>query len=128
MNDDELDRIIDKALDIPLPEGLSERLEAHIDALAAGEKKRQLRHRFAYWAISTAAVALLCIGVFVGTEKQVSQPQMADTFTNPQEAAIAAEKALVLMSAHLNKGIDQVENAGQKIEKVNQILDKHLKE
>lgn len=127
MNDDEVDRLIDESLEIPIPEGLSERLEAHIDALAAGEKKRKLR-RLTHWATSAAAVVLLCIGIFFGINKQSSQQQMADTFTDPKEAALVAEQALAFMSTQLNKGIGEVENAGQEIEKINQILDKHLKD
>lgn len=128
MKDEDLDRILDEALDIPLPEGLSERLEARIDALAAEEKKRTISRRFIYWATSAAAVALICIGIFLGTGRQAAPPQTADTFTDPQEAAVAAEKVLAFMSTQFNKGVSQVEDAGQKIEQVNHILDKHLKE
>ena len=42
------------------------------------------------------------------------------------DAAAAAEKALLLLSQNLNKGISQVDNAGQEIDKVNNILNKHL--
>lgn len=126
MNDEEVDRLIDESLEIPLPEGLSERLEAHIDTLAANEKKRKLR-RLIYWATSAAAIVLLCIGIFFKIGEQ-SHQQVADTFTDPKEAAIVAEKALAFMSTQLNKGLGEVENAGQEIEKVNQILNKHLKE
>jgi len=51
---------------------------------------------------------------------------LADTYTNPQEAAIAAQKALAFMSSNLNKGIDQINDAQQEINKVNRILNKHL--
>lgn len=128
MKDDELERLIDEALEIPIPEGLSERLEAQIDALAANEKKRKHRLRFTYWISSAAAIALLCIGIFFGIESHSNQQQVADTFTNPEEAAVAAQKALAFMSTQLNKGIDQVENANHEIEKVNQLLNKHLKD
>ena len=125
MDDKELDRMIDEALDIPIPKGLAERLEQHIDHMAANEKKRKL-HRFIYWATSTAAVILLCIGIFMGIESPSNHNKLADTYTDPAEAAIAAEKALAFMSAQLNKGLEQVNEAGQKIENVNQIVYKHL--
>ncbi|MDR3140394.1 MAG: hypothetical protein LBU37_01495 [Tannerellaceae bacterium] len=126
MNDEEVDRLIDESLEIPVPEGLSARLEAHIDALAANEKKRK-NGRLMYRATAAAAIALLCISIFLKTEKQSPAPSMIDTFSNPEEAAVAAGQALAFMSAQLNKGIGKVENAGQEIEKVNQLLDKHLK-
>ncbi|MDR0428966.1 MAG: DUF3379 domain-containing protein [Tannerellaceae bacterium] len=127
MNDEELDRLIDEALEIPIPEGLSDRLEMHINALATNENKRKHRLRFIYWMSSAAAIALLCIGIFIGTGSQSPQHQTADTFTNPEEAAIAAQQALAFLSTQLNKGMEQVENAGHKFEKVNHILNKHLK-
>ncbi|MDR1202858.1 MAG: hypothetical protein LBL58_14690 [Tannerellaceae bacterium] len=126
MNDKEVDRLIDESLEIPLPEGLSGRLEAHIDALAANEKKRKAR-RFIYRLTGAAAITLLCIGIFLGTGKQTPTLSMTDTFSDPEEAAVVAGQALAFMSTQLNKGIGKIEDAEQEIEKVNQLLDKHLK-
>ncbi|MDR1160761.1 MAG: hypothetical protein LBK45_00325 [Tannerellaceae bacterium] len=128
MNDEEAGRLIDESLEIPLPEGLSARLEAHIDALAAGERRRKARRRFMYRATAAAAIALLCIGILLKAGKQAPTLSAADTFSDPKEAAIVAGQALAFMSAQLNKGIEKVEDAGQEIEKVNHLLDKHLKE
>lgn len=125
MDDKELDRMVDEALNIPLPEGLSERLERHVDRLAAGEKKRRIR-RLAYRITGIAAVLLLCIGIFIGTGSRSGELHPADTFTDPAEAAFAAGEALAFMSAQLNKGFDQVSDAGEEIEKINQIMYKHL--
>lgn len=125
MDDKDLDRTMDEILDIPIPKGLAERLEQQIDALAAQEKRHKSR-RFIYWASSAAAVMLLCVGIFFGTSTLPHQSKLADTYTDPAEAAIAAEKALAFMSTQLNKGFDQVSDAGQEIEKVNQIVNKHL--
>jgi hypothetical protein len=127
MNDEEADRLIDESLEIPIPEGLSERLEAHIDALAADEKKRKVR-RFLYRITAAAAIALLCIGIFLETGKQSPTLSAADTFSDPKEAAVVAGQALAFMSSQLNKGIGKVEDAEQEIEKVNHLLDKHFKE
>jgi hypothetical protein len=127
MNDEEADRLIDESLEIPIPKGLSERLEAHIDTLAADEKKRKVR-RFLYQATGAAAIALLCIGIFLKTGKHSPALSPADTFSDPKEAAVVAGQALAFMSAQLNKGIGKVEDAGQEIEKVNHLLDKHFKE
>ncbi|MDR1939011.1 MAG: DUF3379 domain-containing protein [Tannerellaceae bacterium] len=123
MNDKDFDRLLDEALNIPIPDGLAERLEKQVEQYAAREKRRRIR-RF-YWPASAAAIALLCVGIFLQTGKQPSVP--ADTYTDPVEAAIAAEKALAFMSAQLNKGLAQVSTAGEEFEKVNKVIDKHLK-
>ena len=133
MNDKQIDELINKVLreDQTLPEGLSERLEQQIDAWAAAEKKETIRSSFRqrslYWLSGAAAVALLCIGIFqfVAPEKE---HQLADTYTNPQEAAIAAQEALAFLSVNLNKGIEQVNEAQREMNKVNEILNIHLKD
>lgn len=133
MNDKQIDELINKVLreDQTLPEGLSERLKQQIDAWAAAEKKETIRSSFRrrslYWLSGAAAVALLCVGIFqfVAPEKE---HQLADTYTNPQEAAIAAQEALAFLSVNLNKGIEQVNEAQQEMNKVNEILNIHLKD
>ena len=133
MNDKQIDELINKVLreDQMLPEGLSERLEQQIDTCAAAEKKETLRSSFhrrsLYWLSgAVAAILLLCVGIFGLTDLNTGKQQLADTYTNPQEAAIAAGKALAFMSSNLNKGIDQMNDAQQEINKVNRILNKHL--
>ena len=130
MNDKKIDELINKALqeEQALPEGLSCRLEERIDAWAATEEKKNrslARRRTLYWLSGVAASILLCIGFF---QYDVSShtPERRDTYTNPEDAAVAAEKALLLLSHNLNKGTSQVNNAGQEIDKVNNILNKHL--
>lgn len=133
MNDKQIDELINKVLreDQTLPEGLSERLEQQIDTWAAAEKKETLRSSFRrrslYWISGTAAaILLLCVGIAGLKDLETSKQQLADTYTNPQEAAIAAGKALAFMSSNLNKGIDQMNDAQQEINNVNRILNKHL--
>ena len=133
MNDKQIDELINKVLreDQMLPEGLSERLEQQIDTWAAAEKKETLRSSFRrrslYWISGTAAaILLLCIGIAGLKDLETSKQQLADTYTNPQEAAIAAGKAMAFMSSNLNKGIDQMNDAQQEINNVNRILNKHL--
>lgn len=133
MNDKQIDELINKVLreDQMLPEGLSERLEQQIDTWAAAEKKKTLRSSFRrrslYWISGTAAaILLLCVGIAGLKDLETSKQQLADTYTNPQEAAIAAGKALAFMSSNLNKGIDQMNDAQQEINNVNRILNKHL--
>lgn len=133
MNDKQIDELINKVLqeDQTLPEGLSERLEQQIDAWATAEKKETIRSSFRqrslYWLSGVAAVALLCVGIFQFVPLN-KEHQLTDTYTNPQEAAIAAQKALAFMSVNLNKGIEQVNEAQQEMNKVNDILNTHLKD
>lgn len=131
MNDKKIDELINKALqeEQALPEGLSRRLEEQIDAWAATEEKKTrslTRRRTLYWLSGIAASILLCIGLFQYEASYQAHYRLSDTYTNPEDAAVAAGKALLLLSQNLNKGISQVDNAGQEIDKVNNILNKHL--
>lgn len=134
MNDKQIDELINKALrdDLSLPEGVSERLEQQIDAWAAMDRKKTarptIRKRSLYWLSAAAAVALLCIGSFhlYIQDTGYSEHRLADTYTDPQEAAAAAQKALLLLSQNLNKGLDQMNDARQEMNKVNKILNKHF--
>jgi len=127
MDDKKIDELINKALqeEQALPEGLSRRLEKQIDTWASTEEKKTrslTRRRTLYWLSGVAASILLCISFL----QYKSSYHAHDTYTNPKDAAAAAEKALLLLSQNLNKGISQVDNAGQEIDKVNNILNKHL--
>jgi hypothetical protein len=123
MNEKEFDRLIDEASHISLPEGLSSRLEAQIDEWAFEEKK-QKRHRLIYWASGVAAAAVICIGIFLAPAPH----HPADTYSDPEEAALAAAQALSLMSTQFNKGMAQVSTAKDEFEKVNEIINKHFNE
>jgi hypothetical protein len=120
MNEKEFDRLLDEALRIPLPTGLAEKLEKQIDQYAAS-KRRALRGLF----LSGAVAAILLAVLFIGTESRLHKP--ADTFTDPAEAAAVAEQALTLLSVQLNKGLDQVATAGQKLDQANQTIEKYFK-
>jgi hypothetical protein len=114
---------------IQVPPGVSERLEKSIMQLEAlpevSQKSRPRIRALYYWISSAAAVALLCIGLFFAIREPVS-PKLADTFSDPEEAARVAEQSLIFMSIQLNKGLDKVAYAGQDFEKVNQLINKHL--
>jgi hypothetical protein len=129
MNNKEIDRLIRKALsdEHELPEGLSGRLEQHIDQLAADEKKNisPARKRSLYWFSGIAATLLIGVAIFFQVEKQVPST-MADTFSDPREAAHVAQHALALLSIRFNKGLDQIAEAGEEVNKVNTIVNKQL--
>jgi len=134
MNDKHIDDLINKALreEGELPEGLSDRLEQHINKLAEKEEKTSkawlMRKRSIYWFSGVAAALILCIALFFQTENIQDGPTTADTFNDPQEAAIVAQEALAFLSIHLNKGLDQVSEANEEMNKVNKIVNKQLNE
>ena len=76
---------------------------------------------------SAAAVALLCIGLFIFQGRDSRQDFIADTYTNPEEAAIAAEQALLLISAKLNQGLALLEKVQNNVDKTNEVLNENLK-
>jgi hypothetical protein len=129
MNDKEIDRLIREALghEHELPEGLSCRLEQRIDQLAADGKKRISPpwKRSLYWFGGIAASFLVGVAIFFQVEKQVP-PTRTDTFSDPQEAALVAQHALALLSTRLNKGLDQVTEAGKEVNRVNTIVNKQF--
>lgn len=110
-----------------VPAGVSKRLEAMIDGMGASSPVPVAKRRHLFYRLTgVAAVILLCVGLFFATHRS-AEPRMADTFNNPEEAALVAERTLAFMSSYLNKGLNQVADAGQEIEKVNEILNKQLK-
>jgi hypothetical protein len=111
---------------IQVPEGVSERLQKSITQMDVPKKSIHYKRTWYYWISSAAAVVLLCIGLFFAINKP-SPSRMADTFSNPEEAALVAGQTLAFMSAQLNKGLDIAGDAGQEFKKVNQLLYKHLK-
>lgn len=130
MNDKQIDDLIDRALreEQALPEGLSERLESYIDQLAETEKakKTPLHRGSAYWLTAVAASLLIGVALFFPADIFDRRATTADTFSDPEEAAIAAEEALVFLSTQFNKGIEQIEGARQEVETVNEIVNKQI--
>ena len=128
MDDKKIDELINKALqeDLALPEGLSERLERQIDFLPQEEISPRVSRRRSFYRISGIAAAILGALFLIFTETNRPAPVMADTFTDPEEAAVVAQNALAFMSRNLNKGLGQVNEASQEITKINKIVNKHL--
>lgn len=137
MDEKKIEELINKALqeESSLPSGLSERLEQKIDLLAEEEmrtekkdniNRRLLPKRQSFYWIGGIAAAVLGAVLFVFTETDAPSVHSIDTYTDPQEAAIAAQKALVLMSANLNKGLTKVNKASGEFYKMNKILNKQL--
>lgn len=117
---------------IPLPKKISERLEnvidKHIAETALQENRSPLKIKKIFIGITgIAATILLCIGLFFISDKHPQSHIIADTYTNPEEAAVAAEKALMLVSTKLNKGLSPLEKAKESVNKTNELLNENFK-
>ena len=116
---------------IPIPEGLEERLSAKIDKWEQREKKAQhrIRRSRALRYMAAAACVALVVGVGLhlrGLDEKESGAQ--DTYQDPALAQQQAERALDLLAYNLNKGMGQMEKAKALSDKTEQSLNEQLKE
>ena len=102
------------------PEGMEERLGNLINRWELSEQKTQKKRRIFHlqWIGSIAASLLLVIGISL----HFHEPQRKDTCATPEEAYAHAEKALVMFSEALNKGIRPIQN----MEKTNENIRKQI--
>jgi len=110
---------------IPLPDGFSQKLEKALDEHIANpslrrflEIPRKIYLRFA----SAAAVVLIGIGLFFLTGRQDKSQLITDTYSNPEEAAVAVEQALMLVSTKLNQGLVPLEKVKESVNTTNRLL------
>ena len=96
-----------------VPEGLEERLSQSIDRW--GKKHRTLRLQ---WIGSIAASLLLLFGA----GWYLQEPPRKDTCATPEEAYAEAQKALVMFSTALNKGMRQMDALHETTERVEKIF------
>ena len=125
---DELDY---KALEqIPIPEGLEERLSAKIDQWEQEEQKAQHRRSLprAVRYIAAAASVALVIGVGFHLMNQEKSETLAeqDTYQDPVKAQQEAERALTLLAVNLNKGMGHLEKAKALSDKAEQNMYEQL--
>ncbi len=119
---------------IPIPEGLEERLEAKIDEWEESEKRKvkseKLKYLFPSYLKVTAIAAsvALVFGVgyyFLSHEESVNLAEQ-DTYQDPVVAQQEAEKALNLLAYNLNKGMGQLEKAKAISDRTETTLNKQL--
>ena len=113
-----------------LPEGLPERLEKVLDYHIRETRPQKVatKTRKLYISLlSAAAVALLGIGLFVLTDRKDNPDFIADTFTNPQEAAIAAEQALLFVSQKLNQGLSPLDKVKESMHVTNELISENVR-
>lgn len=106
-----------------VPQGLEAKLSNLIDEWDAHEKrvqkvnkpKRVIRLQ---WMASIAAslLILFSVGMYVCDSQATSTPE--DTCATPEEAYAQAQKALVMLSASLNKGMEEVETVQKTTNKI----------
>ncbi|MFA5443966.1 MAG: hypothetical protein WC128_03260 [Bacteroidales bacterium] len=104
---------------VEVPEDLEAKISATIDRLAAQEEPVliALKPRHAIWktiAVAASVVLLVTLAVFVPVREPAVQ--LADTYTNVEEAYDETEKVLQYVSSLMNKGIDKVEELNKYLE------------
>ena len=127
-----MDELNLKALEqIPIPEGLEERLSAKIDQWEHDEKQAKRRTRLprAIRYVSVAASIALVFGVGFHLLRPDDQANLAeqDTYQDPVKAQQEAERALTLLAINLNKGMGQLEKAKALSDKTEKQLNEQLK-
>jgi hypothetical protein len=125
---DELDY---KALEqIPIPEGLEERLSAKIDEWEKEEKKakrRVLRPTFLRYTAVAASIALVFgLGYHLLSQDKYTNLAEQDTYQDPMMAQLEAQRALTLLAANLNKGMGHLEKAKALSDKTEKRLNEQL--
>ena len=100
---------------IPIPEGLEQRLSAKIDQWEREEQKAKqhmLMPRVLRYAAVAASLALV-LGVGLHLMRQDEETNLAeqDTYQDPMLAQQEAERALNLLAYNLNKGMGHLEKA-----------------
>ena len=117
--------------EIPLPEGLEERLEAKIDEWErAEEQKKAKRLMFPkpmrYAAIAACIALVFGVGYYFLSQEDPVNLAEQDTYQDPVVAQREAEKALNLLAYNLNKGMGQLEKAKAISDRTETTLNKQL--
>lgn len=126
---------------IDINEDLENKLNILIDNLEKSESsnnlhityKQKKKKKVIYWISGVAAsiAILLSIGILYNDVHYGSNsPQLVlrDTYTDPNQAYAETEKALLLISSKLNKGLSGIETFEEGLEKSNAIIDKNFKQ
>ena len=112
-----------------IPEGLESRLSRKIDEWDTGERrtlkiKKHIRALRLQWIGSIAASLLILLSVGLYLYKPYPAPQ--DTCATPEEAYVQAQKALIMLSSSLNKGIEKVESVQEATGKIQENVNEQL--
>ena len=123
-----------KALEqIPIPEGLEERLSAKIDeweqkeAKQKAQRRRLLPRSLRYTAVAASVALVFGMGYHYLQQDEPVNLAEQDTYQDPILAQQEAERALNLLAANLNKGMGHLEKAKALSDKAENTLNKQLK-
>ena len=129
-----MDKIDYKALEqIPIPEGLEERLSVKIDEWELEEKQQKAQHRrllpsvLRYTAVAASIALVFGVGYHYLRQDESVNFAEQDTYQDPVLAQQEAERALSLLAANLNKGMGHLEKAKALSDKAENTLNKQLK-
>lgn len=118
---------------IPIPEGLEERLLAKIDEWEQEETKQKAQRRrllpstLCYMAVAASVALVLGVGLHLMRQDEVTNLAEQDTYQDPMLAQQEAERALNLLAYNLNKGMGHLEKAKALSDKTEKSLNKQLK-
>ena len=136
---DELDY---KALEqIPIPEGLEERLSAKIDEWEKEEKQQKAQRRtllpraLRYTAVAASIALVFGVGYHYLQREELPSSREGqgvgfaeqDTYQDPVKAQQEAERALNMLAMNLNKGMGHLEKAKALSDKTEQSFYEKLK-
>jgi len=137
--------------DIPIPANLKNKLEMLIDKQVRKEgaslaicqddtlkrsinpetapPKRGIKMIDTLWfrfsVVAASIIIIFTISLFAYRNKPSNE--LADTYTNPNDAYIETQRALSLVALNLNTGFIQLQEAQEDISKTKQILNQQLK-
>ena len=123
---------------IPIPEGLEERLSAKIDEWETqpttpsipprGEASNTPLRRSWRWVAAAACFALVFgVGYHLINQEENTNLAEQDTYQDPVKAQQEAERALNMLAMNLNKGMGHLEKAKTLSEKTEQSFYEKLK-
>ena len=115
---------------IPIPDGLEERLSKKIDEWEYEEKKIK-RHILLPKVLrytAAACVALVFgVGIYLLNQDEYTRLAEQDTYQDPVQAQQEAERALNMLAMNLNKGMGHLEKAKALSDKTEQSFNEKLK-
>ena len=113
---------------IPIPEGLEERLSAKIDEWEREEKKPRRRISMLRYVAAAACFALVFgVGYHLMNKNENTNLAEQDTYQDPVKAQQEAERALNMLAMNLNKGMGHLEKAKALSDKTEQSFYEKLK-
>ena len=97
---------------IPIPEGLEERLSAKIDEWEREEKKPRRRISVLRYVAAAACFSIVFgVGYHLMNKNENTNLAEQDTYQDPVKAQQEAERALNMLAMNLNKGMGHLEKA-----------------